>query len=88
MERQQGKSIAGNLGYLGVAVSLFAALISSFMQKQLLSMSIAWLKYRNGKIRQAVRKDPVLIYLQLSKQERTSERIVVFSDAGFLHQGT
>eukprot|EP00171_Calliarthron_tuberculosum_P003431 IDg3431t1 len=87
MEHRQIKSLAGKLGYLGVAVSPFASFASSYMQQCLPSMTIAGMKEVNGIVREVVRKDQLLVYLQPSKEERMNARVVAFSDAGFPHQG-
>eukprot|EP00171_Calliarthron_tuberculosum_P008723 IDg8723t1 len=57
------------------------------MQQCLPSMTIAGMKEFNGVIKEVVRKDPVLIYLQPSKEEQRNARLIAFSDARFPHRG-
>eukprot|EP00171_Calliarthron_tuberculosum_P017429 IDg17429t1 len=66
----------------------FDSFTASFTQQLLSSMVIAGLKVANGAIREINRKYPMLVYLQPSKKERKIVRVVMFSDAGFPHQGS
>lgn len=87
MEQRSVRTLAGKLGYIGVCKSPLAGFAASFIQQIIPRMTIAGVKFANGIAKDALKRSNSITYLNPSKEERSSETIVVFSDAGFPHKG-
>lgn len=86
-ETRSVRSMAGKLGYIGVAISPLAAFAASYVQQILPKMTIAGLKHANGVVRDVLRRDCSLEYVMPTAMELRNARIAVFSDAGYPHTG-
>lgn len=86
-EASNVRSMAGKLGYFGVAISPLASFSASYIQQILPKMTVAGLKHANGIAKDLLRRDIKLEYARPTVGERRNARIAVFTDAGYPHTG-
>ena len=79
------RSVAGKLGYLGIACSPIADFAASFLQQCIPKLTIGGPKSLNGVIRDARNRLHEVKYLQPSVEEQGNGYILAFSDAGYPH---
>ena len=79
------RSIAGKLGYLGIACSPLASFAASYLQQCIPKLTVGTLKSLNGVIRDVSRRIHEVKYLQPSVAEQEKAFILAFSDAGYPH---
>ena len=86
-ESRSVRSMAGKLGYIGVAVSPLASFAASYVQQILPKMTVAGVKHSNGIAKDILRRDIKILYIRPTPVEVRRARIAVFTDAGYPHQG-
>ena len=87
VEVRKVRTMAGKLGYLGVSISPLASFAASFIQQIVPKITVAGVKHSNGITRDVLKRSSQITYLRPSPEEVEQTRLVVFSDAGFPHNG-